>query len=279
MRSESIYKLLREHAPGDVNEALLSFIVRNSNGHSILYMSQEQFCAAAGVSEEEAAAFFLSFGANSFLAFKRLLRECLYKESTELGTMDRSIASIADEVIRYEMQNLSDFSRSIDCTMIKRFAQDILNAGEVVLFTHSIYSPLVDYMAKMLCTLGIKFSIMSPERILGNVNLFNPPESSLIITFGFPRYSKASLLHLKHLKQQGARIVAVTDGPNSPFAFLSEYFFTVPLRSFDFTESYCGGMALVSILSLWIGILNGEDTFLHLQSREEIVDDRNMFLR
>ena len=279
MYNESVYTQLYEHAEGEFDENILSFIVQNSNGHSILYMSLEQFCEAAAISENEAFDFFKAFGTNSFLSFKHLLRASLYNETSELGISDRSLNNIAHEVIMYEMQNLASFAQSLDCTQIKRLARDIMDAPEIILFNHSIYSVPADYLAKMLRTLGIRFQITSPMLIEENNHLFKNPESSLIITFGFPRYSKASLLHLKRLKQQGARIVSVTDSPDSPFAFLSEYYFTVPSRSFDYTESYSASNAFISILSVSLGMLDKEQMLMTLQKREEQLDDMNMYLR
>lgn len=279
MYNESVYKQMRRHAQSDFDENILSYIVHNSNGHSILYMSLEQFCENAGISEKDAFDFFKAFGTNSFLAFKNMLRDSLYNEVTELGITDRSVSNIASEVIMYEMQNLAAFSQSLDCAMVQRLAQDIREASEVILFTHGIYSPIVEYLAKMLRDLGYAFHITSALRIDDDINLFRNPEKSLVITFGFPRYSKASLLHLKRLQQQGVRIVSVTDSTASPFVFLSEYYFVIPTRSFDYTESYSTSTAFVSILSICLGMLDREQMLMSRQKREELLDDMNMYLR
>ena len=280
MRSESIYNLLRQHIQdgAEVNENLLSFVANNSNGQSVLYMSLEQFCGAAGINYSEASAFFHSFGINSFLSFKSLLRECLYSEMTECGMVNRTIASIADEVVRYEMQNLCDFSKSIDCVKMKRLAEDIMNASEVVLFVHDYSSPSAHNMARMLRVLKIEHHISSTKSTEDANRLLNLSDSALVITFGFPRYSKDVLLRLKCLKQKGVRIVSLTDSSESPFAFLSDYYFTIPLRSFDFTDSYSATMVFISILSVWLAMMSREETFPRFQKREQIVDDMNMFL-
>lgn len=277
MFNESTYKLLLAHAHGEVNEELLSFVANNSNGSSILYMSMERFCEIAGIDECQAMNFFRSFGANSFLAFKNLLRETLYSEATSLGVTDRSISSIADEVIRYEIQNLAIFSQTIDCLNIKRLAKEILSASEVILFSYDHYAPILDNLARMFRVLGIKFNIVTSTNIEDNIDIPAISKSSLILTFGFPRYSKAGLLRLKHLKQHGAHIVSVTDNSDSPLVFLSDYYFTLPICSFDFTDSYSAVMAFVSILSITIGIENKEVTLSRLQNREELIDDMNMF--
>jgi DNA-binding MurR/RpiR family transcriptional regulator len=277
MINESVYRQLRSHLKEDVDERLLTFVASNANGSGILYMSPAQFCMAAEISEEEALAFFKAFGVNSFLAFKRIFREFLYCEATELGVTDRSVSSIADEVIRYELQNLADFSKSLDTVQIKKLAQDILAASEVVLFNYNTSVPSLQGLAKMLRALGIKFYMVTAENIEDTAYLSALDHTALLITFGFPRYTKDALLRLKLLKQQGVSIVSITDSPTSPFAFLSDYFFTVPLRSFDFTESYCAVMSFINILAITIGMLNRDKTFTLLQAREARIDEMNMF--
>lgn len=276
MMNESVYQWLRSHLKGEADEHLLTFTANNANGQSILFMSLEQFCSAAGVDEGRALRFFSSFGLNSFVGFKRLLRESLYCDMTEQGVVSRSISSIADEVIRYELQNLADLSRTIDTVQIRRLAQDILSASNVVILFQSMSSPPSHTLARAFRTLGINYMVATKAR-LDTSDLSALDHTALLIAFGFPRYAKDALMRLKQLKQQGIRIVSVTDNPESPFAFLSDYYFTLPARSFDFTDSHSASTAFISILSITIGMLERERVFDRLQAQETKLDDMNMF--
>ena len=156
MITESSKALLQRYLQEDVDENLLNYVATNASGHSILYMSLEQFCTKAGIDEVQAFAFFKAFGVNSFLAFKRILRDCLYCENTEWGVTSRSISSIADDVLRYEIHNLTELAATLDCTMVRRLAQDIQKAGEIIAFGRGATEPYAHNLTRMLRQLGIR---------------------------------------------------------------------------------------------------------------------------
>jgi len=54
MITESSKALLQRYLQEDVDENLLNYVATNASGHSILYMSLEQFCTKAGIDEEQA---------------------------------------------------------------------------------------------------------------------------------------------------------------------------------------------------------------------------------
>ena len=277
MITESNKALLQRYLQEDVDENLLNYVATNTSGHSILYMSLEQFCTKAGIDEEQAFAFFKAFGVNSFLAFKRILRDCLYCENTEWGVTSRSISSIADDVLRYEIQNLTELAATLDCTMVHRLAQDIQKAGEVIAFGRGATEPYAHNLTRMLRQLGIRAVQPSNRDLEDTTYLSTLDSSALVIVFGFPRYSKDAILRLKLLKQQSVRIVSITDSHDSPYAFLSEYSFVMPMRSFDFTDAYAAGMAFINILSITLAVLNRERTLNRLQNRDAMIDEMNMF--
>lgn len=277
MITESSKALLQSHLQEEVDETILNYVTANANGHRVLYMSLEQLCSNANIDEEQAFTFFRAFGVNSFLAFKRLLRDCLYCEKTELGVTSRSVASIADDVLRYEMQNLTELAASLDCTMVRRLAQDIRQAGEVIAIGRGSTEPYAHNLTRLLRQLGIRAVQPSNQDLEDTAYLSTLDSSALVIVFGFPRYSKDAILRLKLMKQQGVRIISITDSLDSPFAFLSEYSFAIPLHSFDFTDSYGAGMAFISILSITLAVLDREKTLTRLQTRDAMIDETNMF--
>jgi hypothetical protein len=50
------------------------------------------------------------------------------------------------------------------------------------------------------------------------------------------------------------------------------------VRSFDFADSHCAGMAWINILSITIALRNKEKVFSKMQEREMHIDEMNMFL-
>lgn len=279
MTSQSTLTLLREHLIENADTQLLSFVAEPENSHDILVMSLGQFCAAAGVDEGRAMVFFKAFGANSFLIFKRILRECLYSEPTELGTVSRSVSSVAAEVIRDELMNLTEFWQKLDSAGIQRLAEDITTASKVIVIGQGTSSTYAHELVRILRTLNVpaQFNSLKTAEQFTEIEA-EGKQNALVISFAFPRYSKALLMWLRALKQRGVRLVTITDRLISPYASLGDYYFTLPVRSFDFADSHCAGMAFINVVAVTIALLDQEKAFSRMQELEMRVDEMNMFL-
>lgn len=255
-----------------VDEELLHYVCMNA--HTVLYLSLEQLCEAAGADVERVQAFFQTFGVDDFIAFKYILRKCLYYEVSDRGTVRRSLNSLSDEVIRMEMQNLTALSAILDTEQIDRLAEDILNAPHVTIICREGYRSTADSLAEMLRLLNVPRTIMST---------YDPAQideilpSSLVIVFGRMRYSMRLLMEIKMLKQRGLRIVCFTDYPHSPFIPLSDYHFIIPTTSFDFTDSSVAGTVIVQVLALCLGMKREDVLYTKLHDRTIRTQENNMF--
>ena len=264
--------MLREHLHGDVDEHLLHYVA--ANAHKVLYISLEQLCERAGITMAEAVNFFRAFGTNSFVAFKYILRKCLYYEVTDRGIAKRSLTSLSDESIRFSLQNLLQFSSNIAYDQIEQVAHEIQNAPEVDLLCAGPTQPLC-------VALGYQLKQM---KIRSHIYLANASEEietlstdNLIIVFGFLRYNIRLLTQVKLLRQRGYRIVCITDSPDSPFVPLSDYSFVLANDSFDFLDSYISGMTFIHALFLALGIQQEEKLFSRMHAWDITTQETNMF--
>jgi DNA-binding MurR/RpiR family transcriptional regulator len=183
------------------------------------------------------------------------------------------------EIIRDELLNLTELWQNLDCAGLQRLAEDIATASEIFIIGQGTSSTYARELSRMLGTLGINSrftSLKDPEQFAElELALGRDP---LMITFAFPRYSKPLLMRIRALKQRGLRLVSITDRIRSPYASLADYYFTLPVRSFDFADSHCAGMAWINILSITIALRNKEKVFSKMQEREMHIDEMNMFL-
>ena len=275
-RYENMTKL-RTHMREKADPRLLDFVADPTTIHDVLLMSLGQFCMKAGVDEHEAMAFFKAFGVNSLLSFKQIIRECLYSDDD--GIQPRSTSSIASEIIRNEIQNIGDIWQNLDCEGIERLARDILAAREVWLFGLGAAEIYANALSNTLSVLSIPHrTIYMREENLLTLQQTAPQDRPLVIAFSFPRYSKRVQMWLRAIKQSNTPLVCVTDRDGSPAAALSDYYFTLPVRSFDFTDSFCAGTVFVNILAVTIAAIDREHTFTKMQEREIKLDEKNMFL-
>ena len=270
---------LRTYLKEDTDPQLLAFVSEPTTIHNLLNMALGQFCVAAGIDQHQAMAFFKAFGANSFLGFKRVIRECLYSESFGDGLRPRSTTSIASEIIRNEIQNLGDFWHNLDCVGIDRLARDIHAAREVWLFGQGASGVYIKAFSHILRIAKIPFRIADmQEEDMRTLQQTPAHDRPLVIAFSFFRYSKQVQMRLRAVKQLHTPLVCITDRDNSPAAAIGDYYFTLPVRSFDFTDSFCAGMTFFNILAVTLTTLDRERAFDLFQEREIRLDENNMFL-
>ena len=268
-------RMLQEYLKSEVDERLLQYVAENA--HEVLYILPEQLYEKAGIDESQAQAFFQAFGVDSFLAFKYILRKCLYYEVRDQKVEKRSLNSLADEVFRMELHNLTTMAARLDCEQVERLAEDILNASEVDLFYSAAMRPIAKNLYRMLNLMDVH----PKEFVKFGRTEFNDldsiPSSGLVIVFGRMRYSLRMLMEIKQLKQRGMKIVCLTDRYDSPFIPVADYSFVLPTVSYDFTDSSVSGTALVHILSLCIGMKREEAMYSKMHQRAIETQENNMF--
>ena len=275
MARNTTRQVLCTYLKEEVDPALLDFTA--AEVHKVLYYSQEQFCALAGITEDQALSFFRAFGTDSFLAFKYILRKCLYYEIRDGKPVKRSLNSLSDEVLQQEIRNLTELSAGLDHDMVDRLAEDILSAPEVELFFSNAMEPSASALSRMLKLLGIRVRSFPRNSSFDETALDSIPPDALVIVFGHMRYSMTLLIQIKLLRQRGMRVVCFTDYPTSPYIPLSDYHFILPTASFDFTDSSTAGTVFMQILTLCVGMKREEDLYSTMHQKAIQTQENNMF--
>lgn len=265
--------MLREYIRGDADEKILTYVAVNA--HKVLYMSLEKLCERLGITEEQAKTFFHAFGSDSFVAFKYILRKCLYYERTAQGAAKRSLSSLSDECVRFSLQNLLHFSSTLDCDKVEQLAKEIWNAPEVNLLYSNPMHPLASALNYQLRQMKIRSHEYSLKETPDIIDTLSP--NNLIIVFGFSRYSMQLLMQTKQLHQRGFRIACITDAPDSPFIPLSDYHFILANDSFDFLDSYVSGVTFIHTLILALGMQREDSLFLRLHDWDIRTQENNNF--
>lgn len=275
MSKESIKQKLMQGAKGDVNENILDFVCGNIN--SVTYMNFERLCYVTESTAQEMQAFFESLGFDSLYDFNTVLREIIYNEGDGPDDVqERSLRSVVDMVLRYEMSNMTEFSANLDMELVDRLARELLSVPEVYIVGLQSCTPLAIYAAHILSKVGIKTRRVDME---GNYldDIANLDRSGLVLAFGFSRYHKGTVVLLNMLKKNGFHTVSVTDYPMSPLANVSDYSISLPRHSHDYTISYVAGTMLLNILAIYIGAQDKDGLLNRIRRYDDITQSLEYF--
>ena len=275
MRECSNKALLRRYIKreGDINGKLFDYVAQNAN--QVLFFSFEQLRDMTDSSTEELLSFFQIFGMDSLESFKEILRNIIYYEATPLGTVERPLTSIANEMILYEMRNLSEFSSRLNCEKIEQLTEDITTASRVFLFGSRIGRVYADLLTKKLKRHGIDAQLVTEKTTKDHLAMAS--DSDLVIAFGVSMYSRTDVLQLRLLRNRSVRIVSFTDRDSSPFALLADYYFTLPINSVDFIDSLTTGMLYVNLIGLCMALKDRKQMIADMNASLAISEERGLF--
>ena len=276
MNKKDIRGYLMRNATGPVSDRIMNYVTEHV--FSVAYMNMDKLAYATESTTDEVNEFFRTLGFETFFDFKAALRESSYFEK-EGGDFQRTdIKSIAEQMMRCEMQNLTEFFGELDYDMLDRLAQDVLAASEVVFIGMRVGVPYAFYAVNMLNRIGIRatrFDVRDSNYIDYIKTL---DRSALVISFGFPRYHKATVISTSVMKKRGFHIVSITDSARSPVALLSDYSFVVPVHSYDFADSFTAGMLLIDLLTFRLALLDHEGTRQSINDYVQISNDVDLFI-
>ena len=274
VEKESKRKLL-ERTVGPVNEKLLDYMIENFD--AVTFMSAEKLCYAMGCTEEELREFWTGFGVESLLELMMLLRQVIYGEEGPADEdRERRLRNITDMVMRYELDNITDYVSALDPALLDRLARDMTAATEVYILGVRSTAPMAVYAAHILSAAGIRTRKLdvAENYVDGVVNM---DRGGLVLALDFTRYHKGTLVLLNLLRKKGFNIVAITDSPDAPVAKVAQYSICVPRRSYDYTDSFVTTTMLLNTLAVYVGLHDKQALIGRLRQYDETTQGLEFF--
>lgn len=272
MNKAEIKAYLKDREIRPVSEKMLDYMA--SHIGSVPYATLEQIAYDCQVTQEEMQEFFNGLGFDTFLDFKSFLRKANYFDKRDGKLRNTDIHSIADSMMRCEMQNLTEFFNEFDYEKLDRLVEDITASSEVVLLGSLSYAQYAVYMFNRM---GIRTTHIDIRNCSLADFIATLDRSALIIPFGFARYRKQLVVNCSAFKKNGFHIVAITDSERSPFAMLADYSFVLPVHSYDLSDSFTSGTLLVNLIAYRIGLLDQEGMAERMKRYEHLTSELDVF--
>lgn len=275
MTKNEIKAYLKQNAVENVPDKFMDFVAKEIQ--SVMFLNIDQVAYRSQFSSEEVEQFIRALGFADFIEFKKGLRIISYSEKKEDKLQRINLKSIADSMMRCEMQNLTEFFNNVDYDLVDQLAQDITAASEVVIIGSRGTKAMSDYAVKMFNHIGIRATQFESRDCYAADYISTLSRSALIITFSCAAYNKVSVMLSRMLKNQGFHIVAVTDSDQAPTARLADYHFVLPLHSYDFSESYTTGILLMNLVIFRLVLSDSEAMLQRLNNYYQLGESMDLF--
>ncbi|GHA22464.1 MurR/RpiR family transcriptional regulator [Oceanisphaera arctica] len=214
--------------------------------------------------------------------FRRELTEGRHFYSDQASRLvlgsERNSLNLLTRLARQESANLLTLVENMDAVTFEQSAELLANAPKVRIHSMRQFGSLASFISYALGMLRSDVAMLD-NGLHGTADGLAQLEAGdvLLVTSCFP-YTNGVLGSARVAAEQGIRIIAFTDTPNSPLAKIATHSFYVPSQSLFFSNSMCAFMLLAEGLLTQVANLLGERAIASLKKREQLIAIMNTTL-
>lgn len=249
------------------------YILKNSSEASFLTL--ERLAIAAGTSTATIIRLALSLGYSGFSDFQKDLQEYLRDRVAPYARLDFNAQGLAQnsaliQCSETQQQNIRETVNFLSEKSVQTCLDLFRQASKVYVIGMRTSYPIAYYLYHGL------------SRILGNCELMTLntgdffekmmalDSSSVFVAISFPRYARHTVEVAKACKDQGAKVIAITDGYTAPLAAFADLVLPCVVHSLAFHNSIVAPIFLVDYLITSLALDETKKTKDHLESAEPL---------
>ena len=260
---------------------IANFIIAHTD--KAAFMTAARLGSAVGVSESTVVRFAYELGYSGYPELSAALRQVIRTQLTSVQRMEVTrdrigSGNILDEVLSGDMEKIKR-------TLEETSHEDFENAAAAIADARKIYV-IGDRSASALARfahyyLTLMFESVKLVTTTSSSELFEQimriGSEDVVIGISFPRYSNMTIQAFSFAARSGAKIVAVTDGPNSPLAKDATYLLSARSDMNSFVDSLVAPLSLLNALLVQVGMLKQDDVVSTFQRLEDIWDEYHVY--
>jgi len=218
------------------------------------FMTASKLGQTVDVSESTVVRFAAELGYNGYPAMQRALQEMIRNKLTAVQRIQVSNDRMAHQdllsmVLQTDVENLRLTLEEVDRRTFQQAVEVIAKARRVyILGVRSAYA-LSSFM-------GFYLNMMLENVVLAHTNssselfeqILRIGEGDVMIGISFPRYSRRTVKAMRYAKDQGAKVIAITDSETSPLAELADHTLMAKSDMMSIVDSLTAPFSLVNAL-------------------------------
>ncbi len=261
---------------------IAKYIINNYD--KAAFMTAAKLGESIGVSESTVVRFAIAIG---FEGYKELQIELQDLVKTKLTTVQRISLSQEynelDDIINFSFKkdidniektianlNYADFKKAIDMT---------LKARKVYILGMRSSFFLAGYLSFYLNYLLDDVRVIKTEGNDVFEQLLNVDENDLVIVISYPRYARATLKLLDHLRVKKAKIISITDSFSSPVSDHADVTLIANSDMISFIDSIVGAMSLINAFIAALGYERKEEITDKFDELEDIWNKYDIYVK
>lgn len=237
------------------HKAIASYII---NHYDIAaFITASKLGETVGVSESTVVRFACALGYDGYPELQKKLQELIKTRLTNVQRMGLGKEMSEEELIRWSLRtditSLRHVREVLDYGQVEKIVQAILKARHVYVMGLRSSAPLAQFFWYYLNYIVENATLIVTG--FGDIfgQLMHATDEDLLISISFPRYSASTMTGAKFAKENGAKVVAITDNEMSPLAEIADECLYVNTDMNLFVDSLVAPLSIINTLVLLIG--------------------------
>ncbi len=259
MQDHDIIKVITEKQQGmsKGHRAIASYIVDHYD--TVAFITASRLGELVGVSESTVVRFACALGYDGYPELQKKLQELIKTRLTNVQRMglgtDMSEEDLVRTALRTDITSLRHVKEVLDYDMVAKAADMILEAKQVHILGLRASAPLAQflwyYLNYIIPNVGLATSSIGGD-IFGH--LMHAGEGDLVVAISFPRYSARTVEGVTFAKNNGAKVLSITDNELSPLVSLADECLYVNMDMNLFVDSLVAPLSVINTLVLLVGM-------------------------
>lgn len=247
------------------------------------FMTASKLGSTVGVSESTVVRFASEIGFEGYPQLQKALQELIRNKLTTVQRMDVTNDQMGDTNILAKVLN-KDIDK-IRHTLEETSMDDFSKAVDTIVSARNIYIIGVRSSSALAQFLSFYFNHIFPS-----VRLINTTSTSemfeqimrigpedVFIAISFPRYSKRTVMSCRYARNNGAKVISITDSGKSPIAQYADCVLMARSDMASFVDSLVAPLSLINALIVAVGMKKREEISQTYARLEQIWDEYEVY--
>lgn len=250
----------------------------------VLYLTASELAELADVSNSTVVRFAMELGFEGYPEFQLALEEVLKKKLTgeqrmisTKKTLQNSNKHILKTVMQHDIQTLEKNLSVVNEEVFDESVKAIVNARTIYVIGNRSSMSLASFLDFYLKIINCNSVLTKSNSVEDFEFLTNVNENDIVIALSFPRYYNATIRAAKHAKEQGAKILTITDSETSPIAKFADYVLASNTRYLSVVDSLVAPFSLINALLVAVSLELKDQVVTRLNNLEKIWDENGTY--
>ncbi|AFS78441.1 HTH-transcriptional regulator, RpiR family [Gottschalkia acidurici 9a] len=256
-----------------------------SNYDKAAFMTAARLGQVVGISESTVVRFANTMGYDGYPNLQSELQELIKSKLTTVQRLSMSQDDYSNKnigvrkILKTDMENIRHTIDDIDTEIFEEVVNSILKAKKVYILGLRSSNALSSYLGFYLGVILDDVKVVN----LGISDIFEQlirvTKDDVVIGISYPRYSRRTLDALKYVRDQGCKVIGITDSEASPITSIAHLTLFARNNMVSFVDSLVAPMSLINALIVSIGMRVKNEVAEYFQELENIWEEYNIYDR